>query len=155
LSPLPSWGGEPRDGGAGWGPQSVVLMIATTPNFANANTQLVKQPRHVFQISGYSRTFTFGAPTAGQDRWILEMSSPSQKADDLNGSSTFPDLDVSVVDKAALLTADVAANTLEGKVATLKTGFQGLADAACLTAATRCSARPRRRPRASTRPSSS
>ncbi len=111
-------------------------MISAPPNFANANTQLVKQPRHVFQVSGYSRMFTFGAPTTNQDRWIVEISSPSQKVDDLNGSSQFSDLSVGVIDKAALLTADVAANTLEGKVAILKTGFQGLANADFLTVAT-------------------
>src|SRR5438309_2335501 len=102
-------------------------MIPVTSNFAAANALKQKQPILRLEIAGYARVFTTrqdGAPTSS---WIVSIDDLTQDVAFLDGSSTIGDLTVKVQDYQRLVTADFPGFVFEGKVATLKLGYLGLA----------------------------
>jgi hypothetical protein len=104
-------------------------MITATANWLTEAAKLVKKPLHLFEITGYTRSFATSAPGFGTfDPWIVEVAPVRQSADELAGKSTLNDLVVTVLDKDRLITADFPF-VFQGRDCTLKTGFVGLAEA--------------------------
>lgn len=112
-------------------------MIPTNANFDAAQAALAKKPIHLLTIAGYSRVFTSPETgVGGQYPWIAEMGSLQQAAQDRDGGSSLSDLEITVIDKSNLITADFPGFTFEGKQATIKTGFSGMLQADYITVAT-------------------
>jgi hypothetical protein len=112
-------------------------MIASNPSFDAHNKRKAKQLIHLVEIGGYNRAFITSQPLAvGQFSWIKKLGTLSQRADLLEGKSTVPGVDMTVLDRVNLLTADFPATTFEGRAATIKTGIDGMALSDFITLAT-------------------
>jgi hypothetical protein len=113
-------------------------MIPANANFLAANAPLAKQPIYRLEIATYGRIFMW-IPSIGDQ--LLEPVQPGEfiwiekggiaplslSISDLDGGSNLSTLSVTVQDYKGKITADLPGSQLEGKVATLKTGFPGMA----------------------------
>lgn len=103
-------------------------MITTTQNWKNILATHALAPVEILSIDGYSRVFTtYPIGLSGEAPWIKEIGTLQQEAQVPQGASTLSDLTVTVNDQSRYITADRASFTFEGKMATIKTGFRGLA----------------------------
>lgn len=81
-------------------------------------------------IEGYSRVFTrYATGVGGQYDWLVGVDQMSYTVHDLDGGADQGQLGFTVQDNGGLITADFPGFTFEGKKVTLKTGFDGLAQA--------------------------
>lgn len=105
-------------------------MITATANWKTEAAKLVKSaPIILFEITGYSSDFATKDPGFGTfDPWIATVSRHRQSADELGGVSTLGDIQVTVGDVGQGITGDFPF-VFEGRTATLKVGFVGLAEA--------------------------
>jgi len=105
-------------------------LITATANWKTEAAKLTKSaPIILFEITGYSRSFATKDPGFGTfDAWIAAISNHRQSADELGGVSTLGDLQVTVGDVAQAITGDFPF-VFEGRTATIKVGFVGLAQA--------------------------
>jgi hypothetical protein len=105
-------------------------MITATANWKTEAAKLVKSsPIILFEIAGYSRSFATQPPGFGTfDPWIATISRHRQSADELGGRSTLGDLNITVGDVGQGITGDFPF-VFEGRTATIKVGFVGLAEA--------------------------
>jgi hypothetical protein len=103
-------------------------VIASNASFDAQNRRKAKQLIHLVEIAGYGRAFITSQPlAAGQFAWIKEIGTLTQRADLLEGKSSLSGLDLTVLDRAGLITSDFLSTTFEGRVATVKTGIDGMA----------------------------
>lgn len=123
-------------------------VITLTPQFAAALTTgqkpivsltLAGQPGS--GAAGYWRTFTSLRPAqqaSNQFPWIQKMGAYSQTANDTDGSSSISGMSVTVLDYAHLITQDFPSipSGFKGMVATIRVGFQNLAQQYWMTLAT-------------------
>ena len=104
-------------------------MITATSAWKTEAAKLLKRYVHLFEITGYSRSFATKDPGFGTfDPWIIEIAPVRQSADELGSTSTLNDLVVTVLDKNQAITGDFPF-VFQGRDCTLKTGFVGLAQA--------------------------
>lgn len=104
-------------------------MISATANWKTEAAKLAKQPIHLFEITGYARSFATRDPGFGTfDPWIVEVAPVTQSAQELKGSSSLNDLAVTVADIGLGITGDFPF-VFQGRDCTIKTGFAGLAQA--------------------------
>lgn len=111
-------------------------MIKVGSGFKTANAVLAKQPIYRLQIESYGRTFvwipkkadgTYFEPlVAGEYPWIEGLGDLSISVSDLDGGADLGTLSITVLDVDGKITADLPGSLLEGKVATLTTGFPGM-----------------------------
>jgi len=115
-------------------------VIVTNATYDQFSRLPAREHRYLFEIAGYARGFTsWPSGAAGQYPWIKEESGVgdmSQRVQELEGNSTLSDLVITIIDRGDLITADLAANVLEGKTATLKVGFKGMRQSDFVTFAT-------------------
>lgn len=103
-------------------------MIPATSNYLAAEANNAKVPRLALEIDGYGRIFTLGdTGVAGHYHWISAVDDHAIDASDLEGSSSLADFNLYVLDAGRAITADLAGIVLEGRKATVKIGFDGLA----------------------------
>ncbi len=104
-------------------------MITATANWKTEAAKLVKRYVHLFEITGYSRSFATSDPGFGTfDAWIVDIAPVTQNAQELKGSSALNDLAVTVADVGGAILGDFPF-VFQGRDCTLKTGFVGLAQA--------------------------
>lgn len=109
-------------------------MINATSAFLTANAALAKQPIYIFTIAGYTRVFTnYATGISGQYDWIEDIADLGISISDLDGGSDLGELDITVTDTTALITADFPGFVFEGKAVTLQTGFPGMSQADFVT----------------------
>lgn len=101
-------------------------MIFTTPEFDVLNVA----PRDAImrvEIDGYSRVLTTKKTgVSGQYDWITNIGPSGLTINDMDGGADLGELDITVADDGASVTADMASFTFEGKRLLLYTGFVGL-----------------------------
>jgi hypothetical protein len=104
-------------------------MISATANWKTEAAKLVKRYVHLFEITGYSRSFATRDPGFGSfDSWIVDIAPVTQSAQELKGTSALNDLAVTVADIGGAILGDFPF-VFQGRECTLKTGFVGLAEA--------------------------
>jgi hypothetical protein len=103
-------------------------MISANSNYIAAAANLDVEPIYLLEISGYSRKFT-NQPTgvSGQYDWMIDISDSGTTINDLDGAADLGEVDITIQDLGHAITADFAGITLEGRKATLKIGYPGLA----------------------------
>jgi hypothetical protein len=103
-------------------------MIPVSNSFKSANANPARKPIHLLSIAGYARAFTTAKTgVAGQYAWISGIEGGGLKVDHLSGWAQRSSLTMKVQDHASLITADLAGTVLDGAVATLQSGFAGMA----------------------------
>jgi hypothetical protein len=101
-----------------------LLTAAATFNTNLASLKL--QPVLALEIGTYAKVFTTkDMSIAGQFDWIVSASGLGFNVSSLDGSANMSDVTVTIQDRGNAITADMPSITLEGKTATLKTGFVG------------------------------
>lgn len=109
-------------------------MITASSAFTTANAALAKQPIVIMTIGSYARVFTnYNTSVSGQYPWISAMVDNGKTVTDLNGISDMHGMDITVLDKDGLLTADFPTTIFEGLPVTVKTGFSGMLQSDFLT----------------------
>lgn len=109
-------------------------MITTNSSFDTANAALGKKPIYVFAIGGETQVYSThdltaegitGAPTF--KAWLKTPRGASQTVDVVRGSSSIGELELETIDQGGALRTLVGTTTLEGRSATLKVGYPGMA----------------------------
>lgn len=112
-------------------------MITATTNFKTALAAFTTKPgklRVFIQIAGYTRAFSNFDPTgftwndsiASHNDWLGELDDITFSVNDLDGGADIQSWGFTVQDVNHLITADMAGFTFEGKLITVKIGFDGL-----------------------------
>ena len=110
------------------------MPVPSNANFNTENAKRAKRPVYLFEIAGYTRKFiSHDMSQPNQYPWTVEVEPLRQSASDLRGTSELSDLTVRVIDKDNLVTADFPSLVFEGRVATLKIGFDAIAQGDFIT----------------------
>lgn len=109
-------------------------MITTNSAWDSENAKLGKKPIYVLAIGGESTVYSThdltleGITSAPAFRaWLKTPRGASQSIDVLRGSSSIGELECEIIDQGGVLRQLVGGTTLEGKSATLRVGYPGLA----------------------------
>lgn len=116
-------------------------MIATNAAWDAKNAALAKRPIYVLEISGLARVYTTGdlaalgvTGTLPEYRaWLMVPRGASQSINVLGGSSSIGELECEVIDQGGEMRTLVGTTVLEGRTATLRVGYPGIAFAEFVT----------------------
>ena len=109
-------------------------MILTNEAWDAKHAALGKKPIYVYTIGGESVVYSThdltlegvtGAPVS--HAWLKTPRGASQSIDVLRGSSSIGELECEVIDQGGVLRQLVGGSTIEGRAATLRVGYPGLA----------------------------